>query len=364
MKEVLDAGKVSKEECTDPTHDHSHSHKHGAEEVAEKSHDHSDGHSHSHGHVEEEVVNEKHEHSNGHSHSHDHGAEQAVDDGHSHDVECKDPSHSHSHDSKSHDHEAECTDPSHSHSHSHDHDDGEACTDPNCTDTGHSHTHSHDHQSTHADNLGITNFVYKSDRPFNPSRLLGVLNNWPVPIKEELDLGELAEASLDGYDVDGEEEENRSPFVGVLRSKGFCWMSPTKWIGVNEDVWRHNTAMYWSHAGKHFGISTAGKWWATISKDKMKAIFVSNEKEYNRIIEEDFVTDEFGDRRQEIVFIGANIDEDEITKVLDECLCTDDEMEVYRQQLLNFEESRYTVGARKVKSVVPEGVKAVSPDNE
>jgi hypothetical protein len=68
-----------------------------------------------------------------------------------------------------------------------------------------------------------------------------VLNNWPVPIKEELDLGQLEEAADGGYTIDGNDE--KSPFVGVLRSKGFCWMAPTKWIGANDDVWRHNTAM-------------------------------------------------------------------------------------------------------------------------
>lgn len=126
-----------------------------------------------------------------------------------------------------------CNDPN-----SHDH--SESCSDPACNDPSHSHSHSHDH-GTSTDNLGITNFVYKSDRPFDPTRLLTVLNKWPVSIKDELDLGQLAQAAQTGYNVgDGME---KSPFVGVLRSKGFCWMAPTKWSGANEDSWRHNTAM-------------------------------------------------------------------------------------------------------------------------
>ena len=115
-------------------------------------------------------------------------------------------------------------------------------------------------------------------------------------------------------------------------------MAPTKWAGANDDVWRHNTAMYWSHAGKHFGISTAGRWWGTLTKEQMKSYFTKNEKEYERIINEDFISEEFGDRRQELVFIGANIDEDQITKTLDKCLCTDEEMDIYRQELTRFEE--------------------------
>jgi hypothetical protein len=120
--------------------------------------------------------------------------------------------------------------------------------------------------------------------------------------------------------------------------------------------------MYWSHAGKHFGISTAGKWWGTLNKEQMKLYFASNQKEYDRIIREDFVSEEFGDRRQEIVFIGANISEEDITKALDDCLCTDEEMDSYRQQLRNFEETTFN------SRIVPGGVslenpiKAVSPD--
>ncbi len=234
---------------------------------------------------------------------------------------CSDNSHHHQHD--------------HGHHHDHHHDDHEHA---------HTHDHAHDHHhSTSTDNLGITNFVYKSDRPFNPMRLLSILNQWPVPIKNELDLGQFAAAAENGYNVNGQEE--KSAFVGVLRSKGFCWMAPTRWVGAHDDVWRHDTAMYWSHAGKHFGISNAGKWWGTMAPEQMKAFFSTNQKEYERILKEDFVSDEFGDRRQELVFIGANLDEEEITNALDDCLCTDEEMVTYRQQLRNFIETTFTVEA-------------------
>jgi G3E family GTPase len=266
-----------------------------------------------------------------HGHDHDHSSS-------CEDPTCTDPSHSHSH-SHSHENEAgacsdpDCTDTSHSHSHDHG-SDVSACTDPDCTDTSHTHTHSHSH-STSTDNLGIVNFVYKSDRPFNTMKLLTLLNKWPVPIKDDLDLSLLKEAQKEGYSIQGQEEN--SPFVGVLRSKGFCWFAPTKWSGQGEDVWRHDTAMYWSHAGKHFGISSAGKWWGTIGKEQMKKYFKDNMDEYNRIVKEDFVSEEFGDRRQEIVFIGVNLDEEEITHALDNCLLTEKGLERYRQELKNFE---------------------------
>jgi G3E family GTPase len=243
--------------------------------------------------------------------------------------ECSDPSHSHSHDHDCSD--SDCTDSSHSH----DHDHASSCGDPDCTDPSHSDSHDPAASKTSTDQLGIVNFVYKRDRPFNVRKLMVLLNQWPIPIKENLDLSLIKDAQEGGYEVEGITQE-ASPFIGVLRSKGFCWFAPTKWTGRQDDVWRHDTAMYWSHAGKHFGISSAGKWWGTLSKELMNKYFQDNLKEYERIMNEDFVTDEFGDRRQEIVFIGIALNEEEITRSLDQCLLTEKGMGRYRQELANY----------------------------
>mmetsp|Transcript_20897 Transcript_20897/g.60835 ORF Transcript_20897/g.60835 Transcript_20897/m.60835 type:complete len:403 (-) Transcript_20897:133-1341(-) len=277
---------------------------------------------------------EENEQEAGHDHSCDHDVKACTD------PTCTEPSHDHSHahhDSSCSD--PDCTDPSHSHDHDHDNDSGE-CTDPDCTDTSHSHSHDH---STSADKLGISNFVYKAAVPFNSNRLLGLLNKWPVPIKEDLDIGQLQQAVKEGIDMEGTVE--KSPFVGVLRSKGFCWMAPSKWNGSGEDAWRHDTAMYWSHAGKHFGITTAGKWWGSISKEQMKMFFTSNMNEYERIFKEDWASEEWGDRRQEIVFIGTGLDEEEIRNALNECLVTEEEMDFYQQQVRTLNDTTFTSGA-------------------
>lgn len=82
----------------------------------------------------------------------------------------------------------------------------------------------------------------------------------------------------------------------------------------------------------------AGKWWGSVSKEKMKQYFVGNEAEYNRILNEDWKTEEWGDRRQELVFIGVGIDEEKVTNALNNCLCTEQEMQDYRasvQELKN-----------------------------
>jgi len=267
-----------------------------------------------------------------HSHSHDHTTSTTSDCS---DPECTDTSHSHSHEHTSDCADPECTDTSHSHSHEHTSD----CADPECTDTSHSHSHDHKTQTTSADQLGITSFVYRASTPFNSQRLMALLNRWPIPIKDSLDFGLVMGLGED--DVD-DAVENKA-FVGVLRSKGFCWMAPTKWSNsAGNDVWRHDTAMYWSHAGKHFGITSAGKWWGCLTKEQIKPYFANNVKEYDRIMAEDWVSEEWGDRRQELVFIGSKLDEAEIRAALDACLCTADEMEVYRAQVRNILEASFS----------------------
>ena len=110
--------------------------------------------------------------------------------------------------------------------------------------------------------------------------------------------------------------------------------------------------MYWSHAGKAFGLGANGKWWASIQlfegwEAYMKKLFKENMSEYERILREDFVSEEFGDRRQELVFIGTGIDNEKITKELDECLLTDEELETYRQNLRNYQDTVLSLNSGK-----------------
>lgn len=283
-------------------------------------------HSHSHQHSDDEDDNV----SNTHSHAHEESCS---------DPTCSDPSHDHSH---SHDHNKSCNDPEctdTSHDHSHDHN---SCSDPDCTDSSHDHSHSHDHnaKNTATSNLGISNFVYKSTRPFHPIRIMSLLYTWPILHNQnDLDLTLFTNPQTED-NIPEDMKEN--PFFGVLRSKGFSWIAPSSFFNdrvILSDVWRHNTAMYWSHAGKYFGLNTAGQWWGSISKDQMKEYFTENSAEYERIITQDFVSDEFDDRRQELVFIGVNMNEDGIRKRLEECECTDDEMKMYREKLEDHEAS-------------------------
>lgn len=280
--------------------------------------------------------------------SHNHAAAEAA----CAETDCTNPTHGHSSAAVADCSDPTCTDASHNHAEV-------ACAEPGCTDTSHGHSHSHSH-ATSTDALGITNFVYKSDKPFDTQRLLAVLNRWPVPKKDILDLEFLKEVRAEGsVDVFGKSLAD-NPFVGVLRSKGFSWLAPSSWTGLIEDTWRHDTAMYLSHAGRHMSIDTAGKWWASIPQEQMEFFFDEDNKvEKERILREDFVSEEFGDRRQELVFIGMGIDQEAITNALNECLLTDEEMQTYRQQLSNIEQMMLSAQTSSVGLLDTEGTQHI-----
>ena len=75
-----------------------------------------------------------------------------------------------------------------------------------------------------------------------------------------------------------------------------------------------------SVAGKLAEISPAGKWWAAVPKNQWN---VEDERLVETIKEN--WEEPYGDRRQELVFIGYNLDKDNLTKQLHTCLLTDDE---------------------------------------
>ncbi|WIA33984.1 hypothetical protein OEZ86_007079 [Tetradesmus obliquus] len=151
-----------------------------------------------------------------------------------------------------------------------------------------------------AQRFGIKSFVYHRRRPFHLKRLQDTVLRW-LPVTHNKAV-EPAAAS-----------EGDSPIKTVLRSKGFMWLSN-----------KHTTAFYWSHAGQHFEIREEGDWWAAVPDEEWPDA-ASGQR---GIILADFQPS-VGDRRQEIVFIGAGMDEDKICAQLDSALLTDEELAVY-----------------------------------
>lgn len=129
-----------------------------------------------------------------------------------------------------------------------------------------------------SEEFGLSSFVYTSRRPFHPKRF------WDL-IEEE--------------------------WEGVLRSKGFFWLaSRMEFVGN------------WSQAGGACRTEAIGVWWASIEK----TYWPTEEYELNEILCNWF--EPYGDRRQEIVFIGINMNEEDLRTRLDSCLLTDTEMKM------------------------------------
>jgi len=246
-----------------------------------------------------------HKHDHGHDHKHDHGH----DHGHYHK---DDHGHDHGHDHKrdhDHKHGPECGA------------DGGACT----ADHGHEkkkQAAADRKETTAASRFGIRSFVYSRRTPFHPHRLRELVLRWlPVATNAALEEGAVGGAG-GGDNATGAAPvadpaappPAPSPIQTVLRSKGFLWMSHS-----------HATAFYWSHAGQHFEIRDEGDWWAAVPDGDWPS-----DPAQRGVILGDFAPG-VGDRRQEIVFIGAGMDEGAITAQLDGALLTEEEMGVYTQ---------------------------------
>jgi len=78
--------------------------------------------------------------------------------------------------------------------------------------------------------------------------------------------------------------------------------------------------MIWSQAGIKAQVKPTGRWWATIPK----AQWPENPRIHGYVAER--WREPYGDRRQELVFIGIDVDKAAISVALDDCLLTDEEL--------------------------------------
>lgn len=126
---------------------------------------------------------------------------------------------------------------------------------------------------------GISSFVYTARKPFHPQRFYDFLHQpW-------------SEGKL-------------------LRSKGYFWLAT-----------RPDYAGQWNQAGGIARYGYAGMFWKAVPKNKWP-----HDKDYLKSILEKWEEPD-GDRRQELVFIGQNLDQQGICQWLDECLLNDTELE-------------------------------------
>ena len=149
-------------------------------------------------------------------------------------------------------------------------------------------------EETETEEYGISSFVFRSDRPFHPQRI------WDA-------IGDDMETGL---------------FKNVLRSKGLAWIA-------SRNDWAYN----WSQAGCSVLLDPAGSWWAAAPDDMWP-----EDEEIIAEIKARMVNGEHGDRQQELVFIGQDLDEQHVTKVLKECQLTDEEFELGPDSWEHFED--------------------------
>jgi G3E family GTPase len=107
-------------------------------------------------------------------------------------------------------------------------------------------------------------------------------------------------------------------FDSVVRSKGLAWLAT-----------RPDRGAQWAHAGRVFSVEPAGHWAADIPRDDWP-----DDPEFLEDLREVW-EEPWGDRRQELVFIGQHLDTSALIAALQACLLTDSELaegpELWRQ---------------------------------
>ncbi|MDF1668957.1 MAG: GTP-binding protein [Roseovarius sp.] len=121
---------------------------------------------------------------------------------------------------------------------------------------------------------GVASFVYRARRPFIPEKIMQALNG---------------------------------PMPGVIRAKGHFWIATRPgWVAE------------FSLAGALSSVKPLGTWWASVPQDRWP------DHDGVRSYMQAHWQEPWGDRRQELVFIGAGIDWPALKATLDACLVPED----------------------------------------
>ncbi|MEE4661792.1 MAG: zinc metallochaperone GTPase ZigA [Halieaceae bacterium] len=137
---------------------------------------------------------------------------------------------------------------------------------------------------------GIGSFSYVARRPFYPDRFYKFLH--------------------------GTEQYGK-----LIRSKGYFWLAS-----------RPAFAGQWSQAGGIARYGYAGMFWKAVPRENWP-----DDEEYLASIEKSW-EEPFGDMRQELVFIGQGLDKAAMTRALDACLLSDDDLLKGKDHWLTFDD--------------------------
>lgn len=140
-----------------------------------------------------------------------------------------------------------------------------------------------------AEKYGFESFTYTTHRPFHPARFFEFFNE-------------------DGFN-------------GVIRSKGYVWLAT-----------RMELAGLWQQAGLIGSLQCGGEWWSAIPTEDWP-----DDPEFHAGVMR-ISREPYGDRRQELVVIGHDLDEAGFRERLDLCLVTDDELKAGPEAWSRFED--------------------------
>ncbi|NIF05152.1 GTP-binding protein [Chryseobacterium sp. Tr-659] len=142
------------------------------------------------------------------------------------------------------------------------------------------------HHTPETEEYGISSLVFRDKRPFHPMRLWEYLNHYYPE--------------------------------GAIRAKGLFWLAS-----------RPDEALNFSQAGGSFRLEKAGVWWCSMpmSYRIQYASFAENQE----FIESRWDKD-WGDRINELVFIGQNLDKKQISSDLQSCLINESERRLFKQK--------------------------------
>jgi G3E family GTPase len=147
------------------------------------------------------------------------------------------------------------------------------------------------HETKETEEYGISSFVFKECKPFHPERLMNFFTTIP---KE------------------------------IIRSKGFFW------VASNPDM-----VGLWSQAGRTSTVEARGAWLASMETSEWEV-----DAEELEAVKKTWHKD-FGDRVQEIVFIGQTMNQSQIISSLNQALLTDKEFKLGKEYWINFKENPF-----------------------
>lgn len=144
-----------------------------------------------------------------------------------------------------------------------------------------------DEHTPETEEYGVSSFVFRNQNPFHPIRFWKYLN-----------------------------EQYPS---GVIRAKGLFWLAS-----------RPDDAINFSQAGGSSRLEKAGVWWTSMPyAERIKYQSFADNKEY---IESKW-SKQWGDRMNELVFIGQDIEKEKMIADFEKCLLQDNEQYLFDQKV-------------------------------